>query len=323
MEIREAMERCRHRDDSGLRELWTRYRDSVFRLALRTGLTKEEAEELSDDVFCQLWDKVDTIDLRGHTTEEEAEKHVRNWVFRVASWKIAGVLKGAKTAPVRISIVQGDADDLSDGGIVLTAPELPDEQFEEESRKRAHETMLSFIRLLNPVDRLIILLHAYEGLSHRAILTVLTIQATEEVIRQRFCRARLRVQRWLVVCTLDDYLRRRKEGRCVDVRSYLQIYVFDPVPSVVFEALGQEEQCRKTLWEKWCPDHRRQKNDERDFVRKHFCEGKTYRELVDNGGMAVPKRLDAAVRAWLRSHEIARTICAEVTKGGEDGSPQC
>ncbi|MEM4723421.1 MAG: sigma-70 family RNA polymerase sigma factor [Candidatus Hadarchaeum sp.] len=322
MEIREAMERCRNRDESGLRELWTRYRDSVFRLALRTGLTKEDAEELCGDVFFQLWCKAHTIDLSGHTTEEEAERHVRHWVFRVASWKIAGVLKGIKSAPVSVSIAQGDPDDLTAGNVVLTASEGPDERFEEESRKLAHETMLSFIRLLNPLDRLIILLHA-EGLSYREILAVLTIQATEELIRQRFCRSRLRVQRWLVVCTLDDYLRGRKEGRCVDVRSYLQIYVFEPVPSVVLEALGQEEQCRKTLWERWCPDHGRQQNVAREFVRKHFCEGKTYRQLVDNAGMAVAKRLDAAVRAWLRSHETARTICAEVTKGGEDGSPQC
>jgi RNA polymerase sigma-70 factor (ECF subfamily) len=72
----ELVERCRRGDEGAFEELVNSYKDLVFALIARTTSDRSRAEDLAQDVFLQLYRKLDSI---------ESLEHLGFWLRRVAA----------------------------------------------------------------------------------------------------------------------------------------------------------------------------------------------------------------------------------------------
>jgi RNA polymerase sigma-70 factor (ECF subfamily) len=80
---RSFIERLRNRDDKeSWREFFNRYWKLIYGLAIKAGLTKDEAEEAVQETMATLARNLDQYEYRPH------ECTFKSWIFKAAEWRI-------------------------------------------------------------------------------------------------------------------------------------------------------------------------------------------------------------------------------------------
>ncbi len=148
-EAEELIAGLRQRDEAALSELYDRYGQTVYGVALRVTGDGGAAEEICLDAFWQLWQQADRYDA--------TQGSILNWLLTICRSRAIDRTR-ARTARKRTTV-----DDASDSPpIHPPAEDLADLN---ERRQLVRDAMAA----LSPDQRKAVLLAYYEGLSHAQI----------------------------------------------------------------------------------------------------------------------------------------------------------
>jgi RNA polymerase sigma factor (sigma-70 family) len=83
----ELLKRCRNGDQPAWDELVDRYQRLIFAIPRRAGLSDEQAEDIFQEVFLTLFEKLDEI---------EQPDRIRSWIVTTAKYKTWAVIRGQR-----------------------------------------------------------------------------------------------------------------------------------------------------------------------------------------------------------------------------------
>ncbi len=180
----ELVERIRAGDYAAFEELVTKFERKVYALALKLTGNQADAEEISQDVFLTIYQKLDGF--RG-------ESALSSWIYRVTAnasfMKLRDRRKRKSSSYEEGVAAAGDADDLPN--VTATYPQgdwsqAADEQL---ARGQLDEKLKDAIASLPEKFKLIFLLKDVQGLSNEEIGEVVNMSVP--AVKSRLHRARL------------------------------------------------------------------------------------------------------------------------------------
>ena len=150
---------------------WTRlalekYLDTVYRLAFARTRSKQDAEDVAQEVLLKLC---------RHAEEIESESHLKHWLLRVTVNECANLFRSPwrrRTLPL-------------DEGWLAAQPDAP----------ASNDRLDAALEALNPDQRAVIHLFYYEDMSTEEIARALNIRPT--TVRERLHRARRKLKKLL------------------------------------------------------------------------------------------------------------------------------
>ena len=143
---RELIERLKNGDKNAFREVYARYSQVVFNLAFRMLRSREEAEEVVQEIFLQVWNKADTYD-----PERGA---ISTWIVNIARSRAIDKLRTLGYRDQTTELIEERVDSRSDYSRII--------EDREESRKVIREALDS----LPENQRVAIEIVFFEGLTH-------------------------------------------------------------------------------------------------------------------------------------------------------------
>lgn len=175
------IERCLAGDETAFDQIVERYQDMVFGLAFRFLGNRDEAVELSQEVFLQIYRKLDTF--RKHAA-------LRTWIYRIVINQAKNKQRWWRRRFKEMTAIS--IDDLQEtvrgtpvGLSLASNDELPDETLE---RKEIGELLRKAIESLPFAQRSVIVLKDMEGLSYEEI--ALTLDIPVGTVKSRLARSR-------------------------------------------------------------------------------------------------------------------------------------
>jgi len=172
-EDREAVVRMIDGDQNGLAALYDRHGRFVYSLALRIVRDQADAEDVTQDVFVQVWRQADRFD--------PARGSVVGWMLTITRARAIDVLRRRGTRPASVGDVAAfDTSDDTPG---------QDMQIAWAQRTREVRTALDSLPLL---QRLAVELAFFDGLTHAQIAEQLDVPLGTVKTRVRHGLLRLR-----------------------------------------------------------------------------------------------------------------------------------
>jgi len=142
----ELIERLRKGDKNAFREVYARYSQVVFNLAFRMLRSREEAEEVVQEIFLQVWNKADSYDAgRGA---------ISTWIVNIARSRSIDKLRTLGYRDQTTELIEDRMNSKSDFSRII--------EDREESRKVIREALDS----LPENQRIAIEMVFFEGLTH-------------------------------------------------------------------------------------------------------------------------------------------------------------
>lgn len=175
----ELVLRVRAGDDRALSELYDRHAGLVFNLARAVVGTEADAEEVTEDVFVQLWTSADRFDPNRGA--------LRSWLATLARSRALDRLRAAKRQ--RATLERAAAADEKGMAVTLSEPDRADASAMASEVRAALDGALS---ILNPDQRRAIELAYLGGLSQSEIADRLSEPLGTVKTRIRDGMARLR-----------------------------------------------------------------------------------------------------------------------------------
>jgi RNA polymerase sigma factor (sigma-70 family) len=166
-EEREWIRRAQAGERAAYSKLVRRYQDRLYRFVLRMVGTREEALELTQDVFIKAWQAL---------PQWKPDAAFHTWLFRIGSNAAMDALRRRKI--VEFTQLEEQYDPVAD------APD-PEAQLQSKQRLQALEAALAW---LPPEQREVIVLREVEGLSYAELSAVLGVN--EGTVKSRLARAR-------------------------------------------------------------------------------------------------------------------------------------
>ncbi len=143
---RELIERLKNGDKNAFREIYARYSQVVFNLAFRMLRSREEAEEVVQEIFLQVWNKADSYD-----PERGA---ISTWIVNIARSRAIDKLRTLGYRDQTTELIEERVNSRSDYSRII--------EDREESRKVIREALDS----LPENQRVAIEIVFFEGLTH-------------------------------------------------------------------------------------------------------------------------------------------------------------
>lgn len=156
---------CLHGDESAFAVLVQRYQQAVFNVALRMLKDYNEAQEVAQEVFIKVYEKLDAFDERFKFF---------SWVYRMA---VNTALNRAKRSR-RFITLESEQDYAATRG-------NPHEDYEE---TETGENVQRALMVMKPDYRAVIILKHFEGLSYQEIGE--TLEIPEKTVKSRLFTAR-------------------------------------------------------------------------------------------------------------------------------------
>jgi RNA polymerase sigma-70 factor (ECF subfamily) len=157
-------------DSEGFQELYETYKAYVYSLCLRMTHNPALSEDLTQDVFFQVWKKLASF---------KGNSQFRTWLHRVT---VNAVLMNIRHRSRRISTISMEESFLQEADIepVAISGDVED-----------RISLQTIIRRLPPEPRQVLTLHEIEGYCHRDISHLMGI--TSRVSKSQLHKARLRL----------------------------------------------------------------------------------------------------------------------------------
>ncbi len=175
------IERCVNGDDTAFDLIVSRYQDMVYNLALRLLGSREEALDLSQEVFFQIYRKLSSF---------RQDASLRTWIYRIAInraknrqrwWR----RRELEMTAVAVEEVERDSSWVLSAAIKTHDQEAPDEALQ---RKELGDILHEAIAELPFDQRTILLLKEIDGLSYEDIAGTLNLALG--TVKSRLARAR-------------------------------------------------------------------------------------------------------------------------------------
>ncbi|MBI2217631.1 MAG: sigma-70 family RNA polymerase sigma factor [Candidatus Rokubacteria bacterium] len=172
------VERCRAGDVSAFEPLVEKYRQRVWRLALRFVRDQDEAWDVAQEAFVRAWQALPNF---------KGQSAFYTWLFRIAV-NVASDRLRQRGARARAF----GAEQVSDEEMARTVSDTAATPDETATRAEQRERIMRGLRALPEHHRTIIMLSDLDGLSYREISEVLQIPMGTVMSRLHNARKRLR-----------------------------------------------------------------------------------------------------------------------------------
>lgn len=159
MQDHELIEKIAIGDKAAFRELFERYKKLVINVCYRLVGNRDEAEDLTQDVFLRIFRSAK------HFKHRSA---VVTWIYRIAINRSLNHLRQKKY--LRWFSLDGEASAKEPTALELVSSDCPETAFDLQEREK---TVLHAISQLPADQRVAVMLQRYEGLSCREIAAIL------------------------------------------------------------------------------------------------------------------------------------------------------
>jgi RNA polymerase sigma-70 factor (ECF subfamily) len=168
------------RDQRAVRELSDRYGSTIYQLAFRHLKSREDAEEVTQDVLLKVYRKIDAF--RGDSA-------LSSWIYRITFNTAMSRLRNSR---VQRAAERPDQPRVAESGELQNPRQLADWSAmpdEELLRAQLRHAVASAIRDLPPIYRAPVVLRDIEGLSTEEASTRLHVK--DQTLKSRLHRGRL------------------------------------------------------------------------------------------------------------------------------------
>jgi RNA polymerase sigma-70 factor, ECF subfamily len=184
MTDKELIGRIINKDGKAFRELVIKYQQIVFRTCIGFLHNREEAEELTQDVFVEVYQSIERF---------RNEAKLSTWLYRVSVNKSLNHIKKTRKERSVISL-----DSIFNPGSENLRKEIGSKAFDENIVDIEERAMIlqKAIESLSPNQKIAFTLNKYDELSYKEISEVMdvTVSSVESIIH----RAKLNLQKKLV-----------------------------------------------------------------------------------------------------------------------------
>ncbi len=189
MNEQELVERAKKGDRAALAKLVNKYSDRIYNLALRILRRKEDAEDVLQETFLTVIEKLDKFDGRSSFF---------TWIYRIATNAALMRLRKKKVVFQELNDDPDFQESIESRVFVDWSQDPSINVFDEEVKKKLDEA----INKLSDIYRSVFVLRDIEGLSIKETSEILGI--TEENVKIRLRRARQFLRNYL-----SDYFEER------------------------------------------------------------------------------------------------------------------
>lgn len=184
---RRLVRKLRERDEKAFRELLEQYGDRVYNLTYRMLGDRQEAEDVSQEVFITVFKSIDSF--RG-------DSKLSTWLYRVTANHCKNRIKYLARRHDRAKAEYDDGIDRDTAGAAYTAP-TPSRKPDEQMQGMELELQLeAAIATLDEEHRLLVVLRDVEELSYDEICQITGLP--EGTVKSRLHRARLALRKKLM-----------------------------------------------------------------------------------------------------------------------------
>ncbi len=179
VEEKELIQRARRGDRTAFEALVDRWQKPVYHQALRLLNNREDAADVTQEVFLKLWRALP--DFRG-------ESSLSTWLYRLTDNTAIDLLRREKKR-------RGDLS-LDDENLAVCTPASPASSPQEQAERRELQSVVAdALARLNPEHRRVLVLRELNGLSYEEIGRILTLNPG--TVKSRIARARLALAKLL------------------------------------------------------------------------------------------------------------------------------
>ena len=158
-----------------LKKLLKERKNQVYSYACMMLRNREDAEDVTQDVFVRLWQNWDSVESKKRTA----------WLIRVTHNRCIDLIRNKKAAIIQQRINSDiDLDTMPEKGTIR-----PDKNMEE---KEVQENLLKAMNQLQETTQSMILLHYYQGMTFNTIGDILEINSNTVKVAVHRGRKRLR-----------------------------------------------------------------------------------------------------------------------------------
>jgi RNA polymerase sigma-70 factor (ECF subfamily) len=182
---RALLKRLRERDEDAFSEIVGEYQNKVFNLIYRMMGSREEAEDVAQDVFVTVFKSIEQF--RG-------DAKFSTWLYRIAANHCKNRIKYLSRRHVQNGLDGVPEEHMADAGRAPVQARLdsPDAILEGREMERM---MQQAIHALDEEHRLLVLLRDVEELSYQEIVEVTGLN--EGTVKSRLHRARMQIKEFL------------------------------------------------------------------------------------------------------------------------------
>ncbi|WP_321372722.1 sigma-70 family RNA polymerase sigma factor [uncultured Draconibacterium sp.] len=167
----QLIEQIRENNDLAFRALINKYKNLVYNTAFRLVRNSEDAEDIFQDVFLEIYKSCDAVRF---------DEDLTVWIYKIAYNKSISFLR--RKNPAKAS---NNNNDIANNELKLIEKNHPAKQLEQ---KENITTLYRFIDQLPENQRKVLLLHKFEGLSQKEICEKLDM--SEHSVESLIYRAR-------------------------------------------------------------------------------------------------------------------------------------
>ncbi|APF17131.1 RNA polymerase sigma factor [Caldithrix abyssi] len=189
MDEQEIVQRAKNGDRAALAQLVNKYSDRIYNLALRILRRKEDAEDVLQETFLTVIEKLDKFDGRSSFF---------TWIYRIATNAALMRLRKKKVVFQELNDDPDFQESIESRVFVDWSQDPSVNVFDEEIKQKLNEA----INKLSDIYRSVFVLRDIEGLSIKETSEILNI--TEENVKIRLRRARQFLRNYL-----SDYFEER------------------------------------------------------------------------------------------------------------------
>jgi RNA polymerase sigma-70 factor (ECF subfamily) len=175
------IQRCLSGDETAFDQIVCRYQDMVFNMALRLLGKREEALDLSQEVFFQVYRKLGSF---------RQDASLRTWIYRIVINRAKNSQRWWRRRESEMTAVAVEDAERENPWVLSTALKTSDEDAPDEvlQRKELGEILHRAIQALPFEQRTILLLKEIDGLSYEEISKTLNLALG--TVKSRLARAR-------------------------------------------------------------------------------------------------------------------------------------
>ena len=162
-----------------------RYSNAIYSLIVRIVASKEDAEELTQDVFLKAFKKLDTF---------HGKSGFLTWIYRIAYNTAISATR--KTRQEIYYFDESMIDKVSEQHV--------DQLFENDENETLHHQLQLSIDKLNPEEKMLLLLHYSKGEKINDIASIMSL-STDNVKIKLY---RLRKKLYFLITNVDEYAKR-------------------------------------------------------------------------------------------------------------------
>ncbi len=184
MQEQELIKKIKTGDQSAFKELFETYSIMVFQVCLHMSGNQQEAEDITQDVFFQVYKSIKSF---------RAKSKLSSWLYRIAVNLCLNYQQKKKQARWFSLDILFESSEEKTKNIPASPENIPDVLLEKSEKERIIQQA---INSLPKQQRVAVILHRYEGLSYQEIAEVMECSVAS--VESRLHRAKVSLAKKLL-----------------------------------------------------------------------------------------------------------------------------